>query len=245
MSEVIRVQDLCFRYAAGLPLALDGIELSLSRGSRCLLVGANGAGKTTLLRLIAGKHMIDRSAVSVLGRPAFYDTSLASRVAFLGGSFPVDVDIIVGDMIARSRPDPDRLELLTRILGVDPAWHMHRVSDGQRRRVQLLLGMIRPFEVLLLDEITTDLDLIARTDLLSFLEAESRERDVTILYATHILERLELWATHIALVERGRILHMSPLPEVDELQELRSQGTPSPLAHLVEGWMRAGMKRCV
>ena len=58
-----------------------------TRGSRCLLVGANGAGKTTLLRVIGGKHLIAPGAVSVLGRPAFHDTALAGKVAFLGGPF--------------------------------------------------------------------------------------------------------------------------------------------------------------
>ena len=48
---------------------------------------------------------------------------------------------------------PDRRDELVKILGVDPEWRMHRVSDGQRRRVQLLLGLVRPFDILLLDEV--------------------------------------------------------------------------------------------
>ena len=74
---------------------------------------------------------------------------------------------------------------------------MHAVSDGQRRRVQLLLGLMRPREVLLLDEITTDLDLIARQDLLAFLRRGDRARGTTILYATHIFDTLDRWATDI------------------------------------------------
>jgi CCR4-NOT complex subunit CAF16 len=236
-EPVISARQVSFRYAAGLPLALKDLDFELERGSRCLLVGSNGAGKTTLLRIIAGKHLIPPGDLQVLGRPAFYDTALASQVTFLGGKFVVDIDIRVAEMIERA-PDKDRCDLLTRILGVDYDWHMHQVSDGQRRRVQLLLGLMRPFDILLLDEITTDLDLIARTDLLVFLEQESKQRDVTILYATHILEKLELWATHIAFIEKGTIVFFSPLDEVNELQKLRARGTPSPLAHMVESWMR-------
>lgn len=56
------------------------------------------------------------------------------------------------------------------ILDIDTAWRMHAVSDGERRRVQLAMGLIRPWRVLLLDEITVDLDLLSRSNFLAFLE---------------------------------------------------------------------------
>ncbi len=241
-KPIIEIQDLDFRYGEGMPLALRGVKLSVDPGERCLLVGANGAGKTTLLRLIGGKHMIDDEAVRVLGRPAFGDTTLASEVAFLGGPFPFEVDVRVGDVVAGVRADGDRMDHLIDILAVDLDWHMHRISDGQRRRVQLLLGLVHPFRVLLLDEITTDLDLLGRADLLAFLHEESEKRGTCILYATHILDRLEGWATHLALVQRGRLLFKKPMDELDELTELRQQRTFSPLSCLVERWLREGVE---
>jgi CCR4-NOT complex subunit CAF16 len=243
-GPAIEVTDLSFRYAAHLPLALDRVRLRVGPGERCLLVGANGAGKTTLLRVIAGKHMIDDTAVRVLGRPAFHDTSLAGEVAFLGGAFPFSVDVRVGDMVdhlvAVGGADRERCEHLRRILEVDPRWHMHRISDGQRRRVQLLLGLAHPYAVLLLDEITTDLDLLARADLLAFLREESEGRAACILYATHILDRMEGWATHLAYLVGGRLLLHEPLDRIDELEALRRRGAPAPLAQLVESWLRGG-----
>ncbi len=243
MSQpIIVVKDLDFRYRADLPLALRGVDLAVSPGERCLLVGANGAGKTTLLRIIGGKHMISDEAVRVLGRPAFGDTSLAEEVAFLGGPFPFEVDVRVGDVLASvRRADAARMDHLRQILAVDPDWHMHRISDGQRRRVQLLLGLVHPFHVLLLDEITTDLDLLGRADLLAFLREEAEQRGTCILYATHILDRLEGWATHLALVQRGRLLFKKPMEELDELDEARRQGTYSPLSSVVERWLRQGV----
>ena len=68
---------------------------------------------------------------------------------------------------------------------------MHRVSDGQRRRVQLLLGLVRPFDILLLDEVTTCLDVIVRQDLLRWLQRETETRGATVLYATHIFDGQE------------------------------------------------------
>jgi CCR4-NOT complex subunit CAF16 len=238
-QPVISVRDLRFRYRADLPPVLDGLHLDVPAASRCLLIGANGAGKTTLLRVMAGKHMVAEDRVRVLGRPAFHDTDLAGEVEFLGGGFPFEVDIRVADLVGGVRnADPARRDRLIELLGVDLDWHMHRVSDGQRRRVQLLLGLIRPRRVLLLDEVTTDLDLLARQDLLDFLRQESDERSVTVVYATHILDRLESWATHLCAVRAGRVSWMGPLEEMAELRAARAAGLASPLYEAVLAWLR-------
>jgi CCR4-NOT complex subunit CAF16 len=239
-SPAIEVSHLDFRYGPGLPLALTDVCLRVAPTERCLLVGANGAGKTTLLRVIAGKHMIPDDAVTVLGRPAFHDTSLAAEVAFWGGAFPFEVDVRVGDMLQQRQVDRQRCQRLVHILDVDPDWHMHHISDGQRRRVQLLLGLMHPYGVLLLDEVTTDLDLLGRADLLAFLKEESETRGAAVLYATHILDRLEAWATHIVLLEAGKNHPKQRIEDLTELDELRRQGLSSPLTQLVERWLRSG-----
>ena len=238
-TPLIEVNALSFRYPGSERPALDAVTLAVAAGERCLLVGANGAGKTTLLRLIAGKHLCDADAVQVLGRPAFHDTSLAGEVSFLGGSFPFAVDVRVADVLSGARGEPARRERLVRLLGVDPEWHMHRISEGQRRRVQILLGLLLPYRVLLLDEVTTDLDLLGRADLLAFLREESEARGAAILYATHIFDRLEGWATHLALLERGRLVRKDPLASLPELLALRARGSLAPLSELVESWLRS------
>lgn len=64
-------------------------------------------------------------------------------------------------------------------MDVDVNWHMHQVSDGQRRRVQIVLGLLMPWEVLLLDEVTVDLDVVVRSNLLNFLKKETETRGAT------------------------------------------------------------------
>jgi CCR4-NOT complex subunit CAF16 len=107
-------------------------------------------------------------------------------------------------------------------LDIDLTWRMHKASDGQRRRVQICMGLLKSFkvcfpfpclkgynaiihtiikknamQVLLLDEITVDLDVLARSNLLSYLKKECEERGATIIYATHIFDGLDDWPTHI------------------------------------------------
>jgi CCR4-NOT complex subunit CAF16 len=112
------------------------------------------------------------------------------------------------------------------------------VSDGQRRRVQILLALLAPAELLLLDEVTTDLDLIARADLLAFLASESTTRHTTIVYATHIMDALDGWITHVAMLDQGHLIHMSEVGDIAALAELRAAGTASPLLRLIERWLR-------
>ena len=237
----IEVLGLDFRYPSVERRALDDVTLTIDAGMRVIMVGRNGAGKTTLLHVLAGKHLVPEEKVRVLGRAAFHDTSLAHDVMFLGGGFNFDVDVVVADILARTpRLDPNRRDRLLNVLGVNPGWHMHRISDGQRRRVQILLGLLKPARVMLLDEVTTDLDLIARADLLQFLREETEERGATILYATHILDAMEEWATHIAYLETGKLVTMTRLADLPELQRYRREQASAPLFRLVESWLRSG-----
>ncbi len=101
-----------------------------------------------------------------------------------------------------------------------------------------MLGLLRPSELLLLYEITTDLDILARQDLLEFLRQESEQHNTSILYATHIFDRLDQWATELASVRDGRISLHCPLSEIQDLQEITARGDTAPLFSLVEGWLK-------
>ena len=123
--------------------------------------------------------------------------------------------------------------------GIDLTWRMHMVSDGQRRRVQIFIGLIRPFKILLLDEVTVSLDVIVRMDLLKWLAKESEERGATILYATHIFDGLDSWPTHVHyLNNEGATGWQGKLQDLEHYQELRKAGEPSPMLRIAERWLR-------
>jgi CCR4-NOT complex subunit CAF16 len=243
-APIAETRQLRFRYRGSPREVLAGIDMVLEPGQRCLLIGANGAGKTTLLRILAGKHMVPHEVAQVLGRSAFHDTSLADEVEFLGGPFPFEVDVRVGALLdGVMGVEPARRQALVRMLEIDVDWHMHAVSDGQRRRVQICLGLLRPSRLLLLDEVTTDLDLLARGDLLSFLRQETEAEGTAILYATHIFDALDDWATHILYLRGGRVALHAPLDEIPELLRLREERVYAPLLKLVDGWLRRDANR--
>lgn len=249
----IDVNDLTFGYAGREPV-LRNLNMQLTNGARCLLIGANGAGKSTILRILSGRHLTKPDgAVTVLGRSAFHDTRLnfersyldtdwgMRTVAFAGYGCPLQADIPVFGMMEKLQNEyPERRDLLIKLLGIDPQWRMHQVSDGQRRRVQIFLGLLRPFKILLLDEVTVSLDVVVRQDLLRFLRTESETRGATILYATHIFDGLDDWPTHVHyLCNKGHTGWQGLLKELPLYKELRSKGEPSPLLRIAESWLRA------
>ncbi len=185
--------------------------------------------------------------VTILGRDSFHDTALNSSraylatdwgrrtVAFTGHGMPLQADVAVRDMMKDTQEAylPRRDELVA-LLGIDLDWRMHQLSDGQRRRVQIMLQLLRPVSVLLLDEITTDLDLITRQDFLNYL----RDGPASVIYATHIYDGLDDWPTHLAYVADGRLLKFGTVEEFKDFSDRRTAGSVAPLLRTIESWLR-------
>lgn len=255
----IVVKDVEFKYPTSNEPFIKDCDVDLPRGSRCLLIGANGAGKTTLLQIVAGKYMVGQDMVRVLGRPPFHDMALtcSGQLSYLGTSWRKDVafagygvalqgDISAGKLIwGVEGVDPARRAALVSLLDIDLYQRTNTMSDGQRRRVQICMGLLKPYDVLLLDEITVDLDVVGRLQLLDFFRRECEERGATILYATHIFDGLEAWVTHVAYMEEGRVVKGGPVASIPEIQRATAgagEGNPAgapthKLLHTVEGWL--------
>ncbi|KAL9121726.1 MAG: hypothetical protein Q9187_001720 [Circinaria calcarea] len=235
----IDVKSLSYAFADGSP-GLHNVILNLPPGSRTLLIGANGAGKTTLLRLLSGKRLAPTGTVSIAGVDPFKDG--LEGVTYLGLEWVLNpivrTDIDVPTLLASVGGNyySDRRDELVRILDIDLAWRMHAVSDGERRRVQLAMGLLRPWSVLLLDEITVDLDLLSRSNFLGFLRRETELRACTIVYATHILDNLAQWPSHLVHMHLGRVKEWGSMEKFD-VGGIRNSGN-SQLGELVLEWLK-------
>ncbi|KAJ9361473.1 hypothetical protein DTO027B9_634 [Paecilomyces variotii] len=236
----IEVKGLSYNFQDGSP-GLQNVSLNLPGGSRTLLIGANGAGKTTLLRLLAGKRLAPHGTVSVGGVDPFQDG--LEGVTYLGVEWVLNsivrTDIDVPTLLASvgGNAYPERRDELIDILDIDLAWRMHAVSDGERRRVQLAMGLLRPWQVLLLDEITVDLDLLSRSNFLSFLKRETETRPCTIVYATHILDNLAQWPTHLVHMHLGQVKQRGPI-ESFNVEVPQKAAENSQLGELVLQWLK-------
>jgi CCR4-NOT complex subunit CAF16 len=110
---------------------------------------------------------------------------------------------------------------------------------GERRRVQLAMGLLRPWKVLLLDEVTVDLDVLVRSDLLDFLRRETEARECTIVYCTHIFDGLAGWPTHLLKVSLGKVMAFDSMTEIERIS--RGEGYKSANSALYEiclAWLK-------
>ncbi|KAK1782589.1 P-loop containing nucleoside triphosphate hydrolase protein [Copromyces sp. CBS 386.78] len=230
---------------------ISDITLSLPPRSRTLLIGANGAGKTTLLRLLAGKRLAPANTIKVSGVDPFKDG--LEGVTYLGLEWVLNEkvrgDIGVVELLRSVGGDhyPERRDELVSVLDIDTNWRMHAVSDGERRRVQLAMGLIRPWTVLLLDEITVDLDVWSRAQFLGWLRRETETRECTVVYATHILDNLASWPTHLVHMHLGTVKGWGKaeemLKEVDDGKNVVEGVTGnSRLGELVLRWLRDDLR---
>lgn len=254
MSEgsAVEVQSLWFAYGSGGATTVEdgpghkvlrNCSFSLPLGSRCLVVGLNGSGKSTLMRCLAGMHFHQHDQIRVLGKPAFFDSSLGAKVSYLGSEWrtnPVvrsDVSIerllegAVGYTAEKSR-------FLCELLDLSREGRMHRLSDGQRQAVQMACGLMREWSVLLLDETTVECDVVVRKRLLEHLKETTSRGQATVMYATHVFDSLQTWPTHVLHVKPDGTTQMHLVDQWETYLEVKktwsSDKGSSPLAHVVE-----------
>merc|ERR1712032_535489 len=140
---------------------------------------------------------------------------------------------LLGEAVATTA----RCQHLVDVLQVNLAWKINEISDGQRRRCQLLEILSVPRPVYLMDEITSDLDLFAREGILAFLRAECELHGRTVFYCTHIFDHLEGWATHLLQISKGEVVRQCEMSDLSEYQELVASGDHTPLYSLVRRWV--------
>jgi len=244
----IAVSNLTYSHTPTAPPALKDISLHLPPGSRTIICGANGAGKSTLLQILAGRRLVtaERADVRIKGKDVFRDSP--PGVTFIGTEWVMN-PVVRGDILVSAFLDSvggyshkERRDRLLDILDVDLDWHMHTISDGERRRVQLCMGLMAPWDVLLLDEVTVDLDVLVRHDLLTFLKNDCETRGTTILYATHIFDGLNSFPTHIAHMRFGTfVTEPTPWPlqtsTFDATQTTAMHANPSFLYSIALQWL--------
>jgi CCR4-NOT complex subunit CAF16 len=237
-GHTLEVTNLAFSYAGDVP-TVKGVSFGFDRGARILVVGANGACKSTVMSILGGKRMIPRGFAKVLGKDCFNDPSVASEIIYCGDwwhtnfFFNLTIKEVIGDALVST----NRCKHLADVLQVDLNWKINNISDGQRRRCQLLEILVAPRPVYLMDEITSDLDIFAREGILRFLRAESELRGCTIFYCTHIFDHLEGWASHVLHLSKGEVVRACPISDVAQYSKLCNEKCSTPLYSLIREWI--------
>jgi ABC-2 type transport system ATP-binding protein len=194
--------------------AVDGVDLDIPRGEVFALLGPNGAGKTTTVEILEGYRSRDAGEVSVLGvDPAEATPQWRARVGIVLQSVTDLSELTVAETVRHfagyypTPRDPD--EVIATVGLTDSADQRTRLlSGGQRRRLDVALGILGRPELLFLDEPTTGFDPAARRQFWDLVEDLARE-GTTILLTTHYLEEAERLADRVAVIAWGRIVEVA------------------------------------
>ena len=197
--------------------AVDGVDLDVAEGEVVAFLGPNGAGKTTTLRMLTTLLRPTSGAATVAGYDVVRESERVRRsigyVSQAGGTFNaaragdevVDHGLLYG---LPRRELTERGHRLFEQMDLDGLWARtpKTMSGGQKRRLDIVMGLIHEPRLVFLDEPTTGLDPQARANLWDHIRDLRQRRGVTVFLTTHYLDEADALADRILIIDRGRIV---------------------------------------
>ncbi|NEA54937.1 ATP-binding cassette domain-containing protein [Streptomyces sp. SID13666] len=218
-TPIIRTAGLArtFQTKRGPVEAVRGIDLTVERGEIIGFLGPNGAGKTTTLRMLTTLLAPTGGSATVAGRDLARDPSgVRERIGYVAQAGGVDPAISVreelvtqGRMYRLAKDEATaRATELAGQLGLDGLLDRKcaALSGGQRRRLDIAMGLTHRPQILFLDEPTTGLDPGSRADLWDLVRTIRAEHGTTVFLTTHYLDEADALADRLVVVDHGRIV---------------------------------------
>lgn len=209
-KSVIRTESLTVRY--GKNVAVDGVSLNVAAGTVYALLGRNGAGKSSMVRCMVGQQKPTRGAALLFGENVWTNRkALMDRVGIVPEESDIPPDMTVeqaarfcGALYSRwnAATVSDRLARFA----IAPTSRFGILSKGQKKQVMLALALATSPELLMLDDPTLGLDVVARKILFEEVIAEMADRGITVLITTHDLGGVETIADRVGIIRGGSLV---------------------------------------
>ncbi len=213
-AAAVRIRGL--RKLYGGLAAVDGIDLDIAHGETFALLGPNGAGKTTVVEILEGYRLRTAGEVSVLGvDPAHAGLDWKARLGMVLQSATETGLYTVREQLAhfaKFYPNPRNVDEVIAAVGLQAKarTRISKLSGGQRRRVDVALGIIGRPELLFLDEPTTGFDPEARREFWTLIRGLKAE-GTTILLTTHYLDEAAQLGDRAGIILGGRLVDVGPV----------------------------------
>lgn len=230
MDYVLTTNALCKTYKNG--KALSGLSMKIPKGAIYGFIGKNGAGKTTLIRLICGLQEPTSGGYTLYGRKHSDRDILKSRRRM---GAVVETPSIYLDMTAEDNlkqqyrivglPSFDGLQELLKLVGLENTGKKKakHFSLGMRQRLGIAIALVGEPDFLVLDEPVNGLDPQGIIEMRELILKLNRERQITVLISSHILDELSKLATHYGFIENGRIVKEISAGELDAVCRKRTR----------------------
>lgn len=209
-------------------VAVDGVSMSVADGDFTVLLGPTGAGKTTTLRLISGLERPDRGDIRIDGRSVIDETPAQRNVAMVFQQYSLYPHLSVRDNLAfplRSpilkTPEDQIAARVAEVADVLSIGHKldnkaTELSGGEMQRVSIGRALVRSPNVYLMDEPLSSLDAKLRADLRVELKRIQSDLGATLIYVTHDQIEAMTMATHVGVLDEGKLVQFGPPREIYE-----------------------------
>jgi ABC-2 type transport system ATP-binding protein len=243
-SNVIDIRHLTRRFND--QPALQDVTVQIPRGRVFGIVGENGAGKTTLIKHILGLYRAQQGSVSVFGMdPVKHPKEVLSRIGYLSEQpdYPEWMTIAqFMNYMAAFYPNWDRqyAAKLLEFVDVDPQKKIRELSKGQQARVGLCAAQAHRPELLVLDEPSSGLDPVARSEILAAVIRTVVDEGRSVLLSSHLLEEVERVCDHLLFFSKGQVLLSDSMETVLDRHWQITLRMPGPLDwHSIAGVFNA------
>ncbi|MCB0635578.1 MAG: ABC transporter ATP-binding protein [Lewinella sp.] len=224
--------------------AVDSVSFTVEAGEIFGLLGPNGAGKTTTLRMLSGLLAPTAGEAFINGHSMATDQMAArSELGFLTGDMdlyrrlnPVELLRYFGRLYQTPKAQmEERIATLVEAFGITPFAdrHCEKLSTGQKQRVSIARTLVHDPQVVILDEPTTGLDIMASEFILQFIRRMAKEEGKAVIFSTHNLTEVERLCDRIAVIHEGQMAYCGDLPGIQ--QQTGQTTLPSAFFHLVNG----------
>lgn len=235
-NPVVRVENVSVRYDRN--TVVDSVSLEVAKGSVFALLGRNGAGKSSLMRCLLGLQKPTSGRVLLFGEDVwFHRARLVARAAYVPENSDAPGQLRVRDVVGFHEslyPTWDGAAVRSRLtrVGVPESASVSSLSKGQRALCTLALALGSRPELLVLDDPTLGLDVVARNDFFSDFIGELAERGTTVVLTTHDLAGVEGIADRVGILEGSRLALDE---EVEKLKVERGQSLEQIFTNLTRG----------
>jgi ABC-2 type transport system ATP-binding protein len=212
-AYAIDTDQLCLYYKR--KLALDHLSLQLPRGGIHAFIGANGAGKSSLFRVLLGFEPASAGSARVLGHDCDRLTpELRGRIGYVNEEHTLPTWMRVQDLMRMqqrqyARWNGARYDEVLCQFNVFPEQQVGQLSRGERAGLNLALALAQSPDLLILDEPTLGLDVVAKRAFLEALLQASDDDESTIVYCSHQMDEIERIADNLVILERGALRYMN------------------------------------
>lgn len=217
---MIRVLDVTKRFED--TLALDGLTMTVPKGSIYGLMGLNGAGKTTIIKHLAGFLKEDEGDITIDGEYVMDNEELKKRVVFIPDDLFFFRSYSMKEMAAyfsRIYPawDQERFEAMASDFQLNTGSNIGKFSKGMKKQAAFCLAMATKPDYLILDEPVDGLDPIVRHKLWHYIMADVADREMTVLISSHNAKEMEDVCNYIGIMSRGKMVLEGDLLEMGDV----------------------------